>query len=186
MTRGGGSNPSSIEPLFRAHFDAIYRYAVLRVGRDSALDVAAETFTQALHGLDRLDPDRDPRPWLFGVATNVLRHHRRAETRRLRAYARAVQVDTHIEVADSVVERDRLIEGLTELDARDRDAILLFAWAELSYEEIATVLEIPVGTVRSRIHRARKTLRAALAEPPATAGDAQASRVSDSVVIKEA
>ena len=182
MIRSARSDPSPIEPLFRAHFDAIYRYAVCRVGHDAALDVAAETFAQALRSLGRLDPDRDPRPWLFGVATNVLRRHGRAEIRRLRAYARAVQIDTGVDGGDSVVERDRLIGGLKTLEARDRDAFLLFAWAELSYDEIAAALEIPVGTVRSRIHRARQLLRVALAEPWAATVDDGAS----SVVVKEA
>lgn len=171
------ADPALIEPLFRAHFDAIYRYAACRVGRDIALDVAAETFAQALRSFDRFEPDRDPRAWLFGVASNVLRRHRRDEMRRLRAYARAVEVGAQAEETDSVVAPGRLTEGLAKLDARDRETILLFAWADLSYEEIAAALVIPVGTVRSRIHRARRTLRVVLSEQRATTGDGAASPV---------
>jgi len=156
------NDPGRIEPLYRAHFDAIFRFAACRVGRDAALDVAAETFAQALRRIDRLDPARDARPWLFGIAVNVLRHHHRSERRRLAAYARtAVQADpAEVEPADA-----EIADALLALDPRDRDALLLFAWADLSYDAIAEALDVPVGTVRSRINRARRLLRAALAGP---------------------
>ena len=176
------SDLSPIEPLFRAHFDAIYRYAACRVGRDTAVDVAAETFAQALRSVARFDPDRDARAWLFGVASNVLRHYRRAERRRLRAYARAAEIDTRAEEGDSVGDGGRLIGALARLEPRDRDTILLFAWAELSYEEIAKALDIPIGTVRSRIHRARRTLQLALREPGA---EADIDGNADAVLVKE-
>jgi RNA polymerase sigma-70 factor (ECF subfamily) len=161
------ADPSPIEPLFRAHFDAIHRFAACRVGPDAALDVAAETFAQALRSAARIDPERDARAWLFGVAANVLRHHRRAEMRRIRAYARAVDRGRLREGGDGDdgAARERLVEALEGLDARDRETLLLFAWADLSYEQIAIALGVPVGTVRSRIHRARRSLRAVLADP---------------------
>ena len=77
----------AIATLFADHFDPIYRFASSRVGRDAATDIAAETFAQALRSVDRMDPAGDARPWLFGIANNVIRHHHRAEKRRLRAYA---------------------------------------------------------------------------------------------------
>jgi RNA polymerase sigma-70 factor (ECF subfamily) len=165
------AGPDAIEDLFAAHFDSIYRFAACRVGRDAALDVASETFVQALRSADHLDPQRDARAWLFGVATNVLRHHHRAEQRRIRAYAAfghlyaEPEADGHDAECASLY-RVRLVEALANLDARDREALLLFAWADLSYEEIATALEIPVGTVRSRIHRARRVLRGRLTGRP--------------------
>ena len=67
---------------------------------------------------------------------------------------------------DDTLARERLVEALVSLDARDRETLLLFAWADLSYEEIATALEIPLGTVRSRIHRARHVLRESLSKRP--------------------
>lgn len=160
-------SPEPIEELFVAHFGSIHRFAARRVGRDAALDVAAETFTQALRSVDRLDPTRDARAWLFGIASNVIRHHRRAEERRMRAYMAAERQSDAPGSNGSAVEsenplRARLVEALVRLDARDRETLLLFAWADLSYEEIATALEIPLGTVRSRIHRARGVLRESL------------------------
>jgi RNA polymerase sigma factor (sigma-70 family) len=164
---GRRRDPTPIEPLFRAHFDAILRYAACRVGRDAALDVASETFVQALSSIDRLDPDRDPAPWLYGIATNVLRHYRRAEGRRTRAYATFA---LRSELADGASESNhlendsaaQLVDGLGRLEPGAREALLLFAWADLTYDEIASALGIPVGTVRSRIHRAREALRDAL------------------------
>jgi len=162
-----GNDPSPIEPLFREHFDAIDRYAACRVGADAALDVAAETFAQAVRSVARMDPQRDARAWLFGIAANVLRHHRRAEMRRMRAYARASASRSALdgEDASTGTSRAQLVDALEALDARDREALLLFAWADLSYVQIAIALGVPVGTVRSRIHRARHSLRCAIAEP---------------------
>ena len=156
-------SPVAIERLFAEHFDPIYRFAVYRVGRDAAADVAAETFLQALRSADRMDPTRDGRAWLFGIASNVIRHHRRAEKRRVRAYA-AVERQSSVAGTNGhsdseILLRACLVEALAQLDARDREALLLFAWADLTYEEIATALDIPLGTVRSRIHRARRMLR---------------------------
>ena len=85
---------SRVEPLvfaavFDRHYDAVHRYLARRVGSDLADDLAAETFTTAFDVRRRYDTARpDARPWLFGIATNLLRHHHRGEARRLRAYAR--------------------------------------------------------------------------------------------------
>jgi RNA polymerase sigma-70 factor, ECF subfamily len=169
-------SPEPIEGLFVAHFGSIYRFAACRVGRDAALDIAAETFAQALRSAARLDTERDARAWLFGIANNVIRHHRRAEERRIRAYS-AVERQPGVEGRNGQLPepenllRARLVEGLLQLDARDRETLLLFAWADLSYEEIATALEIPPGTVRSRIHRARHILRESLGEDVAASTD---------------
>ena len=152
---------ATVEALFRAHFDAIYRFALYRVGPDLALDVAAETFARALRKAHGIDPALDARAWLYGIASNILRHHHRAEGRRLRAYARHVAEPGSAEHADPLLT-DRLVEALLALSPRDREALLLFAWAELSYDEIALSLDIPVGTVRSRIHRARSHMRQTL------------------------
>lgn len=169
-------SPEPIEELFVAHFSSIYRFAVYRVGREAAVDVAAETFAQAVRSAERLDPARDARAWLFGIANNVIRHHRRTEERRIRAYAAVERqlgrpgTSGHPAEPDDPM-RTRLVEVLERLDARDREPLLLFAWAELSYEEIATALGIPLGTVRSRIHRARRALREGVTDRVPMTGD---------------
>jgi RNA polymerase sigma factor (sigma-70 family) len=89
----------------------------------------------------------------------------REEARRLRAFAR---VDAQRE--DTPPEEPRLASALGALSVEERDALLLYAWAELSYDEIAEALAVPVGTVRSRLHRARSRLREALTQEEALDG----------------
>jgi RNA polymerase sigma factor (sigma-70 family) len=153
--------PEAFEEVFELNFDAVYGYLARRVGPDLARDLASETFTRAFAARRRFDAGRgEVRPWLFGIAHNLLRHHYRDEDRRLRALAR-------LDVPDAADEKQppdqgRLAEALAGLSPEERDVLLLFAWADLSYEQIAGVLEIPLGTVQSRLHRARAHVRAAL------------------------
>lgn len=149
---------NAFEGLFELHFDAVYGYIARRVGPDLGRDLAAETFAQAFAGRRRFDPRRgELRPWLFGFAQNLLRRHYRDEERRLDALAR---VDLPSENVPP--EEPRLASALALLTAEERDVLLLYARAELSYAEIADALGVPVGTVRSRLHRARSRLREAL------------------------
>jgi RNA polymerase sigma factor (sigma-70 family) len=148
------------EELFEDHFDAIYGYLARRVGPDLARDLAAETFTRAYAGRKRFDPSRgQPRAWLFGVAHNLLRRHYRDEERRLRAFARVE--GTRYEDAP---HEPLVAEALSVLSREERDVLLLFAWADLSYEQIADALAIPIGTVRSRLNHARTLMRDELAK----------------------
>jgi RNA polymerase sigma factor (sigma-70 family) len=156
----------AFEELFELHFDAIYAYLARRLGPDLARDLASETFTRAFAARGRYDAQLgDVRPWLFGIANNLLRRHYRDEERRLRALARL-----DVREAGSPPEEPRLAEALGALSAEERDVLLLFSWADLEYIEIATVLDVPVGTVRSRLHRARAHVRAALEREEALDG----------------
>lgn len=156
----------AFEELFELHFDVIYSYLARRVGPDLARDLAAETFTRAFAVRKRYDATRgEPRPWLFGFANNVLRRHYRDEERRLRAFARLDPREEGV-----LPEEPRLADALATLSPEERDVLLLFAWADLEYAEIATALELPVGTVRSRLHRARAHLRDALEREEAIDG----------------
>lgn len=156
-----------MEGLFEGSFDAVYGYLARRVGAELARDPAAETFVQALAGRRRFDPGRgDARGWLFGIAQNLLRRHYREEERRLAAFAR---LDAPGEMAASGGESD-MASALARLSVEERDVLLLYAWADLSYEEIAAALGVPVGTVRSRLHRARSLMRVALIEEEALDG----------------
>ena len=156
----------AFEELFEREFDSVYGYLARRVGPELGRDLASETFTRAFAARKRYDPARgDARPWLYGIASNLLRRHYRDEERRLRALAR---LDIRREAAPP--EESRLAAALATLPPEERDALLLFAWADLGYEEIATVLEVPVGTVRSRLHRARARVRAALEREEALDG----------------
>jgi RNA polymerase sigma factor (sigma-70 family) len=161
--------PAAFGPIFDRHYATIHSYLRRRLDAPIAEELAAETFARALRGVARYDEHRaDALPWLFGIAANLARRHRRTEVRRLRAYARTGRDPLQDEHGDAPARLDaaaagpRLAAALAELRAHDREALLLFAWAELSYEEISLALSIPVGTVRSRLHRARRTLRAHL------------------------
>jgi RNA polymerase sigma-70 factor (ECF subfamily) len=169
------SVPSSVpsaEALVAEHFVPIYGYLSRRVGPDLAEDLAAEVFARALADRDRFDPALGTwRMWLFGIATNLVAKHRRAERRRLSAYAkagsRAVASEHGSESATDDAD-DRLsaentlrdlARALQRLNGPQRDALYLVGVAELSYEEAAAVLAVPIGTVRSRVSRARTELR---------------------------
>lgn len=162
----GPSQVISFDEMFSLEFPAIHRYARRRVGADVADDIAAETFTIAFARWDRFDLGRPVRPWLFGIATNVLRRYRRDEERKLRAFARSGTDPIAVESEDELLRRAddplmlrELATLLAGLRVEDREILLLRAWAELSDEEIATALSVPVGTVKSRLHRIRERLR---------------------------
>lgn len=155
----------SFDEIFAAELDALHGYVARRLGRSAADDLAAETFAIAFRRWDDLDPARPVRPWLYGIASNLMRHHWRAERRMLRAYART-GADPVLAEEDFSVERlaaralqPRLAAALAELRREERDVLLLHAWAELSDSEIAESLSLPVGTVKSRLSRAREHLR---------------------------
>ncbi len=156
----------AFEELFELHFDAIYAYLARRLGPDLARDLASETFTRAFAARKRYDSRRGGvRPWLFGIANNLLRRHYRDEERKLHALTRL-----DVREGGAPPEEPRLAEALGALSTEERDVLLLFAWADLEYAEIATILEVPLGTVRSRLHRARAHVRAALEREEALDG----------------
>nr|WP_240972725.1 RNA polymerase sigma factor [Nonomuraea sp. FMUSA5-5] len=162
-------DPESFAALFDRHADEIHRYAARRLGGELADDVTGEVFLAAFRGRARYDPTwPDARPWLYGIATKVVAQHRRAERRRTAAMARvsAERPGTFDErSADRVTAEQlqpRLARALTRLSAAERDLLLLLAWADLTYEEAALALGVPVGTVRSRLHRLRVKVRRAL------------------------
>ena len=162
-------SPAGFAAIFDRHFDAIHAYLQRRLGPDLADELSAQTFLVAFDkrgDYDRSQPDA--RPWLFGIATNLLRRHHRDEVRQFRAYARTA-VDPVLDAFDGVEARidaakmrRELLDALARVPAEELDALLLYAWAELSYPEIARALDIPTGTVRSRLSRARGRIRAAL------------------------
>lgn len=158
--------------LFDRHSRAVYRYAAQRLGAQAAEDLVGETFLVAFQRRERFDAAyEDARPWLLGIATNLISRRRRTEAAHFRALLRSPREVPAEEQAERVsarvsaaAMRPLLAEALSLLAARDRDVLLLIGWAELSYEQTALALDIPVGTVRSRLNRARRKVRAALGE----------------------
>jgi RNA polymerase sigma-70 factor (ECF subfamily) len=171
-----GADPERFAVIFDRHADEIHRYAARRLGRQAAPDVVSDVFLAAFRNRGRYKPDRaDARPWLYGIATRVISQHLRAEGRRLHLIAATPAPPPAQFPADDITDRvtaDRLRPALmgilSRLSPADRELVLLVAWAELSYEQAAQALEIPVGTVRSRLHRVRVKVRRAVAALGAT------------------
>ncbi|MET8745623.1 RNA polymerase sigma factor [Streptomyces sp. NPDC004728] len=173
--------PDAFAVLFDRHADDIHRYAARRLGADVADDLMAETFVIAFQQRRRYDLSRaQARPWLYGIVTNLVGEHRRAEARHLRALARVAagvpdeggSEPMAERVADRVAAesaRGALAGCIAKLAPRYRDVLLVIAWGDLDYVEAAEALGVPVGTVRSRLHRARRRLRDALGGSDPTA-----------------
>ncbi|BCJ32992.1 DNA-directed RNA polymerase sigma-70 factor [Actinocatenispora thailandica] len=163
-------DPAQFAAVYDRYFRVIYRYIAGRLGSQHADDLAAETFLVAYAKRDRFDPARgELRPWLFGIATNVVRQHRRVEARRYRALARtpAESVaegpeDRAVDVAAAQLRRPQLARALRSLSAGERDVLLLVTLGQLSYGEAGEALGIAPGTAGSRLSRARTKLRSAL------------------------
>ena len=159
--------PDVFAVLYERYADALYRYAGRRLGAQAAEDVIADTFLSAFTHRHTYDPQRpDARPWLFGILTRAIARHFRTEQARYRALTRVPAEQPVDDSADRVAatvtasaSRGRLAAALRDLPPEDRDVLLLYAWAQLTYEQIAQTLDIPVGTVRSRLHRVRRRLR---------------------------
>jgi RNA polymerase sigma factor (sigma-70 family) len=172
--------PDEFGVIFDRYSRVLYGYCARRVGPDLAEDLVAETLLTAFEQRHRFDPTApSARPWLFGIATNLLRSHRRTEVRGWRAFARtgADPLDGVRRVTDGIAERaDERIDAaqtvramaaaLAAMPRGHRDVLLMHAWSGLDYAELAAALGLPIGTVRSRLHRARARLRQAL--PPHT------------------
>lgn len=160
--------PKAFELIFDRHFGAVHKYLHRRAGRDLADELAAQTFALAFERRASCRANGSLLPWLYGIATNVLRRHWRAERRQLRAYGRtgvdrwAAYEDEAAARVDGSALRAQLARALALMRPSERDALLLYALADLSYEEIAFALGVPVGTVRTWLHRARQTAQPVL------------------------
>jgi RNA polymerase sigma factor (sigma-70 family) len=154
--------------IFERHFSSIHGYLRRRLSRDPAEDLAADVFATAFARRASFDLARpDALPWLYGIATNLLRNHLRLEERELRVLAEAKMESLAVDrgplgaLLGSSLE-PVLAQALLALSPQDRDVLLLFAWGELGYEEISVALGLPVGTIKSRLNRARSHVRDAL------------------------
>jgi RNA polymerase sigma-70 factor (ECF subfamily) len=163
--------------LFRRHAKAIYNYCFRRLGDWSAAeDALSLVFLEAWRRRDTELPSDKVLPWLYGVATNVLRNRRRAERRHRSALARVprppAEPDFAPDVDDRLDDERRMRQALAALAAlprREQDVFVLCAWLELSYADAALALGVPLETVRSRLARARGRL----GEPDRSGGHEQ-------------
>jgi RNA polymerase sigma factor (sigma-70 family) len=165
--RAGRGDAEAFAVLFERHSEAIYNFCFRRTADWSgAEDLLSIVFLEAWRRREKSLLPGMVRPWLFGIATFVVRNRRRAERRHRRALARLPREATSPDFAADVDERladearmGTLLERLRMLPAREQDVLALCIWSELTYEEAAVALGIPLGTVRSRLSRARSRLR---------------------------
>jgi RNA polymerase sigma factor (sigma-70 family) len=180
IIRSSRREPEVFEDIYRRHADAVYRFAMGRVGPVEAQDVVADTFVRAFGLRHRYRDDRPHAlPWLFGVAANVMRERNRRILRATRAHRRlagqrAIEVASFDEIAarvDAESNGASLHAVLAMLSDDDYRTLMLVWVAGLTYAETAEVLDIPIGTVRSRLSRIRTRLREQLeADRPTSFG----------------
>lgn len=153
--------------LFDRHAKLIYNYCFRRIGnRETAQDMLSMVFLEAWRRREKELPADKVLPWLYGIATNVVRHQRRSERRFAAALSRVPRIQAEPDFAGALAERldherraEQALGLLRALPAREQDVFVLCAGMELSYEDTALALGVPVGTVRSRLSRARARLR---------------------------
>jgi RNA polymerase sigma-70 factor (ECF subfamily) len=165
--------PARFEATILPHLDSVFRFAMWLIrDRTEAEDVVQETLTQALQSFHRFQPGTNARAWLLTILRHVRSNRLRTRQRRPEVVEADDRLDAlpAVEVTPQQVTDEEVLSALKALPAGFQEVIVLADVEELSYKEIATVLEIPIGTVMSRIHRARRLLRAALAEYAAAQG----------------
>jgi RNA polymerase sigma factor (sigma-70 family) len=162
-------DPDAFRELFTEHVRSVYNHAFRLTGDwSTADDLVSLTFLEAWRLRDRVDTAADGvslRPWLLGITTNVARNVRRAARRHEAALARLPKADIVPDFAEGVTDRiddrERLAlvkKALAALRTAEREVLALCVWSGLDYTEAAGALGVPVGTVRSRLSRARKKL----------------------------
>jgi RNA polymerase sigma factor (sigma-70 family) len=168
IIEASGGDPAAFGHIFDRHATTVHRYLLRRVGASDADGLLGETFRIAFERRSSYDLSREnARPWLYGIATNLIARHHRSGARESRATARlhvddGCDDDVAERVTDAVAAASLLpgvLDAVRALPRGERDALLLHVWEDLRYEEIAAALDIPVGTVRSRLNRARTKLR---------------------------
>ena len=162
-------NPPAFAELFERHARVVGAFAARRVGSDAAEDVLSETFLVAFRRRASFDPTWDSaKPWLLGIASRLLKKHRGREAAQWRSLEASARREDHVspdpalaadERADAEASIRAMAPRIAALARRDRDTLLLYAWGDLTYQEIGRALGIPTGTVRSRLNRARRRLR---------------------------
>jgi RNA polymerase sigma factor (sigma-70 family) len=175
LIAGSRIDPERFAPIFDRHANAVHGFLARRGGREIADELLTEVFTVAFGLRRRYDRShQNARPWLYGIAHNVLRTRLRGESRR-HGLLRRLSPEPDQHPWDDVDHRlDAESPGrvaalaLAQLPTGEREVIQLVAWEGLALTEVAAVLRIPPGTARSRLHRARAALQSALADPVST------------------
>jgi RNA polymerase sigma factor (sigma-70 family) len=168
IERSMHARPDAFVEVVRRHEAAIHGYLARRAGRQAADDLLAEVWLRAFAARGGYDTRYGgARPWLYGIARNVLREHRRAGRGDELAAVDEMGNDPWAGIDDRLDFAERakaMMAAVRALPAAEREVLLLVAWEQLSPAGAAAVLGVPQGTARSRLHRARVTLRQVLSE----------------------
>lgn len=166
------SSGQVFEELTKSHWNRLYRLIIKNIGhRDDAEDLTQQAFTEAIRSYHHFRGDSELSTWLYGIAMNLVRNHlSRASHRRFGFFDEDELNEMPSEQAnpeESAVQAQHLRAlgaALDDLPEHMREIVSLMAMDDLSYEDAAALLDLPVGTVRSRLSRARSTLKARLSE----------------------
>lgn len=160
--------PRAFAELFDRHARTVGGYAARRLGPDAGEDILSETFLVAFARRKSFDTSWDSAlPWLCGIASRLIRKHRAREAKHLRSSVESAHRDEHISQGDlettiarldAEISARELAPRIAALSSKERETLLLYAWGDLTYEEVAVALGVPVGTVRSRMNRIRTRL----------------------------
>jgi RNA polymerase sigma factor (sigma-70 family) len=162
------SDAEAFGAIYDRHCDAIFRYLARRLhSRELAEDLLSTVFLEAWRCRDRASLEHgSPLPWLFGIARMILRRNTRTAVRARHAFARLTTENVQADHADGVAEAvdraadaRRVLAAFRKLRKIDQDVIELCLWEGLDYESAALSLGVPVGTVKSRLSRARTRLQ---------------------------
>ena len=173
-TTGPKARTALFETTALPHLNDLFRTAARLLGnRTEAEDIVQETYLLAWKSFDRFDPETDCRAWLFTIMFNAIRHHRRKWFNRMVTGATDEVLEQTLTYIPPIPEELQDADVLSALDGMPehfRAVVLLADVQEFSYREIAGMLEVPVGTVMSRLSRGRGLLRVALADLARTYG----------------
>ncbi len=166
IERSCRGRPDAFVEVVRRHEAAVHGFLARRAGPQVAADLLGEVWLRAFAGRGSYDPAHpDALPWLCGIARNVLRAHWRARLDPVTTRETACDPwDAVVERLDAAARAGALAGALGALPPDEREVLLLVAWEQLTPTQAAAVLGVPPGTARSRLHRARATLRLALEE----------------------
>lgn len=161
LAKAARRDPEALRRLVSEHYARVFQFCARRVGPDTAQDVTQETFVTMTQRLTTFKSDSSFPTWLLGIALNKCRNHARS------AKSNPLQAEDWMDAEapsheSDVVDRQSLVQALSKLSEEHRHVVLMHEVEQLTYAEIAEVLGIPEGTVKSRLHHAFIQLRAAM------------------------
>jgi len=170
--RAAGGDRSAASVLIQRHHPAVRRFLRRLTGRDDlADDLAQDTFVRLLRYIDRYDPSYPMRTWLLTIARRLTINHARRDRRSIpsddfsRVQSNGPAPSEPVEQMDQqALLRKQLDAALTVLTDRQRQAVVLFHQQQLSVQDVAEVMGLPTGTVKSHLHRGRAAMRQYLIE----------------------